>query len=232
MQIRRAAHRGHADHGWLKTWHTFSFASYHDPQWVQHGGLRVLNDDLIAPHSGFPTHPHHEMEIITYPVAGELTHTDSMGHSQKIRPGVVQVMSAGTGLTHGEFNRGDATARIIQCWIIPNERGLRPRYSQKQFDPAERVNHLRPLVSGDGREGTLVIGADALLSESLLEPGHSLSMQLGSGRLGWLQIVSGSLLANGDELATGDGLALSAGETLELAAHEADAQLLFFDLAG
>ena len=231
MQIRRAAHRGHADHGWLKTWHTFSFASYHDPQWVQHGGLRVLNDDLIAPHSGFPTHPHHEMEIITYPVAGELTHSDSMGHSQKIRPGEVQVMSAGTGLTHGEFNRGDATARIIQSWVIPNERGLRPRYSQKQFDPAGRVNRLRPLVSGDGREGTLVIGADALLSESLLEPGHSLDVKLGSGRLGWLQIVNGMLTANGEALAAGDGLALSAGETLELAAHEADAQLLFFELA-
>ena len=230
IRIRRSDERGRADRGWLQSWHTFSFADYFDPQHMGYRSLRVINDDVVAPASGFPRHPHRDMEIVTWVVEGALEHQDSMGHGSVIRPGDVQRMSAGTGVTHSEFNPspGERT-RLLQIWILPGRRGLAPSYEQKHFDEAGRRGRLRLIASPDGREGSVTLHQDARILAGSLGPGESVSFDPAPGRGGWIQVVRGSVALGDDELHEGDGATVE-GESVRLAARE-DSELLVFDLA-
>jgi redox-sensitive bicupin YhaK (pirin superfamily) len=227
---RPAAERGHADHGWLDTWHTFSFAGYHDPRYMGFQALRVINEDRVEPGRGFGTHPHDNMEILTYVIEGELEHKDSMGNGSIIRPGDVQHMSAGSGVTHSEFNpsRTDAV-HLLQIWIIPERRGTPPSYSQAHF-PAEQLRQGWKLVaSRDGRDGSVSLLRDVDLYAARLEPGQAVEMPLRPGRHAWLQIVEGTVSLNGYELETSDGAAISEESRLVVAASR-PSHLLLFDL--
>jgi hypothetical protein len=228
---RRAAERGHFDHGWLDTSHTFSFAGYHDPAHMGFRALRVINEDRVAGGRGFGAHSHNDMEIVTYVLEGALEHADSMGNRSVIVPGDVQRMSAGTGVTHSEFNpRPDEPVHFLQIWLLPSRRGLVPGYEQKAIPEPEERGVLRLVASRDGRVGSVTIHQDVDLYASRLQPGEKVQHALAPGRYAWLQVVSGRVDLNGTALAAGDGAAVSRESALEIAAVE-PAHFLLFDLA-
>jgi quercetin 2,3-dioxygenase len=229
ITIRRAADRGHFDHGWLNTYHTFSFADYHDPAHMGFRSLRVLNDDRVAPGQGFGEHRHRDMEIVSYVLEGALAHRDSMGNSGVIRPGDVQRMSAGTGVQHSEFN-GSRTEPVhfLQIWILPEARGVAPGYEQKTFPPETRRGKLRLIGSRDGREGSVTIRQDVDAYASVLEDGQNLRHVLAPGRHAWLQVAEGELEVNGNRLDEGDGAAVSGEGEIDIAGK--GAEFLLFDL--
>ena len=230
LHIRKAAERGHADHGWLNTWHTFSFADYHDPQFMGFKALRVINEDRVQPGEGFGTHPHRDMEIISYVIDGALEHKDSMGNGTIIRPGEVQRMSAGTGITHSEFNHSSKElVHFLQIWIFPDTKGLEPGYEQKFFSDEDKRGRLRLVASKDGRDGSLTIHQDAALYDSILEKGMEIDYPVPAGRHLWLQVVCGAVNVNGVSLGQSDGAAIS-DETLLKIIAEKDSELLLFNL--
>jgi redox-sensitive bicupin YhaK (pirin superfamily) len=232
MIVRRPSdERGHVDHGWLDTRHTFSFASYHDPRHMGFRALRVINEDVVRGGHGFPPHSHRDMEIVTYVLAGALEHQDSMGTRSVIVPGEVQRMSAGTGVTHSESNASRTEpVHLLQIWLLPGRTGLRPEYEQKAFPDADKRGALRLVAAGDGRAGAVTIHQDADLYASLLAPGERVKHRLAPGRHAFVHLVRGALTLNGTALATGDGAAVSDEADLELAAT-AESEVLLFDLA-
>lgn len=231
MKIRRSHERGGADHGWLKTRHSFSFADYYDPQWMGWGNLRVINEDHIAPGTGFGTHGHRDMEIVTYVLSGELAHKDSLGNGASIPPGDVQRMSAGRGILHSEFNHApNQTTHLLQIWILPSRQGIEPGYEQKGFVEAEKRGRLRLVASPDGSDGSVTIHADARLYAGLFDAGESAELLLDPKRKTYVHAVRGSLVANGEKLAAGDALLMDGEATLTLADGEG-AEVLVFDLA-
>ena len=231
IRKRPARARGHANHGWLDTWHTFSFARYYDPEHMGFRDLRVINDDVVAPGAGFGTHPPDTMEIVTYVLEGALAHRDSLGTGSVLRPGDVQRMSAGTGVTHSEFNHSpDEPLRLLQIWILPAEQGIAPGYEEKHFAEDERRGRLRLIVSPDGRDGSLRIHQDVAVHASILEPGEVVAHELAAGRHAWVQVARGAVTLDGVQLAEGDGAAVSDTDRLTFAAT-ARAEFLLFDLA-
>jgi hypothetical protein len=231
ITIRKSEDRGHFSHGWLDTFHTFSFDQYYDPAHVHWRSLRVINEDRVAPGQGFPTHSHRDMEIITYILSGALEHRDSMGSGSVIRPGDVQRMSAGSGVSHSEFNPSDSEpVHLLQIWILPKERGLAPSYEEKSFSEAERQGRLRLVASADGREGSVTIQQDACLYAAILNPGASVEHPLDANRYAWLQVARGAVQLNEFDLRQGDGAAVSNETDLRVVAQEA-AEILLFDLA-
>ena len=231
MQIRRSNARGHADHGWLKSFHSFSFAEYHDPLWMGWGNLRVINEDRIAPGTGFGTHGHRDMEIISYVLEGNLAHKDSMGNIKGIPPGDVQRMSAGTGVRHSEFNHApDQTTHLLQIWIEPNVRGIQPGYEQKSFADAEKQGQLRLVASPDGASGSVTVHADAAMYAGLFDGADRAELPLDPARKAYVHVVRGALSVNGERLQGGDAMAL-AGETALTLDHGEQAEVLVFDLS-
>lgn len=230
IEIRRSAERGHADHGWLDTHHTFSFADYFDPEFMQFGPLRVLNQDRVTGGRGFGTHGHQEMEIVSYVLEGVMEHKDSLGHGSRMRPGDVQLMSAGTGVLHSEFNgSADEPLHFLQMWVVPAERGTSPRYEQKQFSEEERRGRLRLVVSPDGADGSLTIGQDAKLYTGLFGSEEEAHFDLGQGRSAWLHVARGRLRLGEAELAPGDGAGIRDEERLTLRGIE-NAEVVVWDL--
>jgi quercetin 2,3-dioxygenase len=230
ITIRPSDERGHADHGWLDTRHTFSFAGYRDPTHMGFRVLRVINEDHVAPGQGFGTHPHNDMEIITYVLDGALEHKDSLGTGSVIRRGDVQRMSAGRGVLHSEFNHSEEEpVHLLQIWLYPSVRGLQPSYDQKRFDDDSKRGRLRLLVSPDGRDGSLGMHQDAYLYATILESDAHVTHRFEPGRYGWIQVVDGSVRVNGSELKAGDGAAISDESQLVLTAKQA-AEVLLFDL--
>lgn len=230
LQLRKAGERGHFDHGWLDTYHTFSFAEYHDPAHVSFRSLRVMNEDVVAPGQGFGMHGHRDMEIVTIVLFGALEHRDSLGNGEVLRPGELQRMSAGTGIMHSEFNPSPSEpVHLYQIWLLPDKRGLTPSYEQKPFDPAARINRWQLVASPDAADGSLRIHQDARVFLADIGRGQTLTRELAPGRYGWLQTLKGSLQANGIGMNKSDGLALGDTPRLELHATE-DANVLFFDL--
>ena len=231
INIRRSEERGHANHGWLDSRFTFSFADYFDPEHEQFRTLRVMNDDRIAGGGGFPMHPHRDMEIVTYVLDGELEHRDSMGNGSVIKPGDVQYMSAGTGVTHSEFNASKSKpVHLYQIWMFPERKGLKPIYDQKNFGESEKRGKLRVLASPDGREGSVKIRQNNELYAAVLADGESVRHELKPQRHAYVQVARGSVKLNGRELAEGDGAAISAEKALELTGVKG-AEVLLFDLA-
>ncbi len=231
ITVRKSVERGFADHGWLKSHHTFSFADYYDPEHMGFRSLRVINEDYVEPGQGFGTHPHRDMEIITYVVKGAVAHKDSMGSSATVTPGEVQVMSAGTGVTHSEFNPSDMEKlHLLQIWIKPKVRGTKPSYSQKAFPDNERKDKLKLMAAADGRADAVSIGQDTSLYSSLLSAATTLKHQFKTGRAGWLQVVSGDLTVNGISLHPGDGAKIEEEASIEILAKTAS-EFLLFDLA-
>jgi redox-sensitive bicupin YhaK (pirin superfamily) len=231
MKIRKSSERGHFDHGWLDTYHTFSFDQYHDAAHVHFRSVRVINEDRVAAAHGFPMHSHRDMEIITYILSGALEHRDSMGNGSVIRPGDVQRMTAGTGVSHSEFNPSRTEAcHLLQIWIMPGSRNLTPSYEQKFFTDDERRGGLRLIASADGADGAVTINQDARVYASLLNQGQSIKHTFDTGRYAWLQLARGSLEVNGANLSAGDGAAISKESRVEISAAE-DSELLLFDLA-
>lgn len=230
MQVIRADERGKTRIGWLDSKHTFSFGSYYNPNAMGFSTLRVINDDRVAPGQGFGTHPHRDMEIISYVVEGQLEHKDSMGTGSVIEPGDVQIMSAGTGVTHSEFNPSrENPVRFLQIWIPPAEQGAKPRYDQKRFDWTERRGKLRVLVSPDGEQDSLPIRQNARILGGLFDEGEEATFELPRGRNAWVQVVKGKLEVNGVELTEGDGLAVAEEQALQFKGI-ADSEVLLFDL--
>jgi hypothetical protein len=230
ITLRRSQERGHADHGWLKSLHSFSFADYYDPAHMGFGPLRVINEDRIAPGTGFGTHGHRDMEIISYVLDGELAHRDSMGNGSVIRPGDVQRMSAGSGVRHSEYNHAEGKAtHFLQIWIEPDVTGIVPSYEEKRFADAEKQGRLRLVASPDGAEGSVRIHQDARLYASRLAAGEALSANLAPGRLGYLHVVRGVVTVNGHSLAGGDAAKLQDETALALHAG-GEAEVLLFDL--
>lgn len=228
---RPAAARGHANHGWLDSFHTFSFADYYDPQHMGFRALRVINEDFVNPGRGFGTHHHEDMEIITYVLEGELAHQDSLGNGASIRPGEVQRMSAGTGIDHSEFNHSkDALVHLLQIWILPERRGITPSYEQKTFPIEQTQNGLVLVAARDGRDGAVTVHQDVALYAGKLAAGAKIEHALAKDRHAWLQVARGSVEVNGQKLAQGDGLAVSDETRLAISASEA-AEVLLFDLA-
>ncbi len=231
-QIRRSHDRGFADHGWLKSFHTFSFADYVDPDHVQFGPLRVINEDRVAAGAGFGTHSHRDMEIISYVLEGALAHRDSLGNGSTIRPGDVQRMSAGTGVQHSEFNPDPCDAvHFLQIWIQPSEQGIEPSYEEKYFAPQEKRGRLRLIASPDGAGGSLLIHQDARVYAGLFTGLEQAQFQAERGRRVYLHVARGALTANGSELEAGDALALTDGTRLHLTKPQ-EAEVLVFDLPG
>jgi redox-sensitive bicupin YhaK (pirin superfamily) len=231
IHIRKSQERGHANHGWLNTYFTFSFADYYDPKHVQFRTLRVLNDDRIAAGAGFPEHPHRDMEIITYVLEGGLAHRDSMGNGSVIRPGDVQYMSAGTGVTHSEFNASKSEpAHLLQIWMLPEKKGLKPVYGQKNFAESEKRGKLRLVASPDGRDGSVTIRQDNELYATVLGKGESARHELKPDRHAYVQVARGSVKLNGKELQEGDGATISEEKGIELTGVK-DTEVLLFDLA-
>ena len=231
ITVRPAKERGHFDHGWLDTYHSFSFSEYLDPAHMGFRSLRVINEDRVDPKAGFPPHSHRDMEIITYVLAGALAHRDSMGNGSVIRPGDVQRMSAGTGVTHSEANGSDTEpVHLLQIWILPEKRGIVPSYEEKRFSPEEKRGRLRLVASRDGADGSVTIHQDARVYASLLDPGQTVRHTLDRGRGAWLHLVAGAATVNGAALAAGDGAAIQNESTLEIHAGE-PTELLLFDLA-
>lgn len=231
ITVRPGKERGHFDHGWLDTYHTFSFSQYHDPAHMGFRSLRVINEDRVEPGAGFPPHSHRDMEIITYVLAGGLAHKDSMGNASTIRPGNVQRMSAGTGVTHSEYNGSDMEpVHLLQIWILPQTRNLPPSYEEKIFSAADKQGRLRLVASQDARDGSARIHQDASVYASLLEPGQTVRHPLAAGRGAWIHLVSGAATVNGKLLTTGDGAAIEQEADVEIVATAAT-ELLLFDLA-
>jgi len=229
FRIRKAEERGHFDHGWLDTYHTFSFADYYDPEHMGFRSLRVINDDRVAPGHGFPMHAHRDMEIVTYVLDGAVAHRDSMGTGSTIRPGEVQRMSAGTGVRHSEVNPLDDTElHLLQIWLLPERSGITPGYEQKAFSDEERRGKLRLVASHDGREGSVTIHQAAELYASLLDGGASVTHEFAPNRYGWLHVARGNATLNGIALGAGDGVAI-ADETSVTISGEG-AEILLFDL--
>ena len=231
MLVRRSEARGHADHGWLRSHHSFSFADYFDPQWMGWGNLRVINEDRIAPGTGFGTHGHRDMEIVSYVLQGNLAHKDSMGNVEGIPPGEVQRMSAGTGVMHSEFNHApDSETHFLQIWIEPNVRGIPPSYEQKAFADAEKRGVLRRVASNDTAEGAVKLHADATIYAGLFDGAESARLALDPTRKAYVHLVRGELSVNGQALKTGDAVALRDEAALVLD-QARDAEVLVFDLA-
>ncbi len=231
---RYANDRGHADHGWLDSRHTFSFADYYDPAQMGFRALRVINEDRVKPARGFGAHPHRDMEIISYVLEGALAHRDSMGNGSTIRPGDVQRMSAGTGVTHSEENGSRSEpVHFLQIWLLPERRGLAPGYEQKHFDDADKRGRLRLVASPDGDEDSVTVHQDARLYATILGPGQRAGLELPAGRHAWVQVVRGKLLVNGQAFGAGDGVALSDEKSVDLegVSHGEEAEALVFDLA-
>jgi redox-sensitive bicupin YhaK (pirin superfamily) len=227
--IRRANERGHAEHGWLDSYHTFSFANYYDPNWMGFRSLRVINDDLVMPKMGFGTHPHRDMEIVTYVLSGALQHKDSMGNGRIIRPGEVQYMAAGTGVQHSEFNPSqDEAVHFLQIWVVPERRGVKPRYGEKSLVDAPK-GQFNLVTSKSGRDNSLAINQDVELYLAKLEPGNEVSHALKPGRHAWVHVAEGEVKFNGDVLRTGDAVALSEETVVQLVADK-PSQVLVFDL--
>ncbi|HSP62411.1 MAG TPA: pirin family protein [Pyrinomonadaceae bacterium] len=231
ITIRKSQDRGHFSHGWLDTYHTFSFDQYYDPAHMHFRSLRVINEDRVAPGQGFPTHSHRDMEIITYILSGALEHRDSMGNGSVIRPGDVQRMSAGSGVSHSEFNPSDSEAvHLLQIWILPESRGLAPSYEEKSFSEDERRGRLRLVASADGRGGSVTIHQDARLYAAILDAGAAVQHPRGANRYAWLQVARGVISLNEMELQQGDGAAVSNETDLKIVAQEST-EILLFDLA-
>jgi len=228
--LRKSGERGHVDHGWLDTQHTFSFADYHDPAHMGFRDLRVINEDRVAASRGFGAHSHRDMEILTWVISGAVQHEDSLGNRAVVRPGEVQRMTAGTGVTHSEVNPLAEELHLLQIWILPERRGLEPGYEQRAFADADRRGRLLRVASPEASDGSVRIHQDVSLYTSLLASGESLSHTLSAGRHAWLQLISGSVDASGERLQAGDGLAVSGEPRLEIRASE-PAELLLFDLA-
>jgi redox-sensitive bicupin YhaK (pirin superfamily) len=230
ITVRKAEDRGHANHGWLDSHHTFSFADYHDPRFMGFGPLRVINDDTVAGGGGFPPHSHRDMEIISYVLEGALQHKDNLGNGSVMKPGDVQRMSAGTGVVHSEFNASpDARVHFLQIWVQPRAKGLPAGYEQKHFSEEEKRGRLRLVASPDGAEGSVRIQQDARLFAALLEKGQAVRHPLAAGRKGWLQVARGSVQLNGTALKAGDGVAIEGEPQLELST-DSSAEVLLFDL--
>jgi redox-sensitive bicupin YhaK (pirin superfamily) len=229
--LRKSEDRGSANFGWLDSKHSFSFGSYYDPRHMGFGPLRVINEDQVAPGGGFPTHPHGDMEIISYVLQGALQHRDSLGTGSVIRPGDVQRMTAGTGIRHSEFNASKTEpVHFLQIWIIPERKALEPSYEQKTFGLSEKAGQLRLVGSRHGREGSVVIHQDVDLYASVLESGQRVSHTLAARRIAWVQVARGSILLNGESLQAGDGLAIETAGELQLEGRE-NAEVLLFDMA-
>ena len=230
ITVRKAADRGAVNFGWLDSKHTFSFGSYHDPDHMGFGHLRVINDDHVEPGQGFGTHPHRDMEIVSYVIDGSLQHKDNMGNGSVIEYGEVQRMTAGTGVQHSEFNpSADKPVHFLQIWILPEQMSLAPGYEQKKFDVEDKHNQLRLVISRDGRAGSLRVHQDVDMYASVMEPGAELRHHFAAGRQGWLQVIRGEVSVNGNALRTGDGAAVEDIEELQLDASE-NSELLLFDM--
>jgi len=230
--VRPAQSRGHEDHGWLDSRHTFSFADYHDYNHMGFGALRVINEDRVAPGGGFPTHGHRDMEILSYVVEGALAHKDSLETVSVIRPGDVQVMTAGTGIRHSEFNTSQVEpVHFLQIWLLPERQGLRPRYEQKTFPPSEKRGRLRLIASHDGRDGSLIIHQNADVFATLVNDGESVAHRLDAGRRAWVQVVRGSADIDDVPVHAGDGAAIEGEAAFSIKSRERDAEILVFDLA-
>ncbi|MFN7570837.1 MAG: pirin family protein [Betaproteobacteria bacterium] len=230
LTLRRAQERGYADHGWLQSYHSFSFADYHDPAHMGFGPLRVINEDRVAPGQGFGTHGHRDMEIISYVLDGELAHKDSMGNGSVIRPGDVQRMSAGRGVLHSEFNHAAGqTSHFLQIWIEPNVRGIVPSYEEKNFAAEDKRGRLRQVASPDGADGSVTIHQDARLYVGLFNGDESAALPLAAGRRAYVHVARGSIAVNGERLSAGDAAKIERASAVELAGGEA-AEVLVFDL--
>jgi redox-sensitive bicupin YhaK (pirin superfamily) len=230
MQIRKAQDRGHANHGWLDTWHTFSFADYQDPRHMGFRALRVINEDWVQPGMGFGMHGHRDMEIVTYVLEGALEHRDSMGHGAALRPGEFQHMSAGTGIRHSEFNPSpDKQVHLYQIWLLPRQTGLPPSYQQKSFPPGEQRGRFRVVASPDGVDGSLQIQQDAGIYLANLNAGETVTHLLAPGRHAWLQMLRGRGAMQAQTLAAGDGVAVSDERSITITAAE-PSELMLFDL--
>ncbi|MBI2805968.1 MAG: pirin family protein [Planctomycetes bacterium] len=231
IQVRKARERGHFDHGWLNTYHTFSFADYHDPAHMGFKSLRVINEDRVQPGQGFGTHGHRDMEIITCVLEGALEHKDSLGNGSIIKPGELQRMSAGTGIQHSEFNPSDAeSVHLYQIWLLPNKRGVSPSYQQRAFSDDEKAGRWCLVASPDGADNSLIIQQDARLHLSSLRPGQAVSHQLVAGRSAWVQVLRGTVALNGELLAAGDGAAVSDEKHLGVEC-QGESEVMLFDLA-
>jgi redox-sensitive bicupin YhaK (pirin superfamily) len=231
LAIRRADERGHAQHGWLNTYHSFSFADYYDAEHVHYGALRVLNDDRIAGGQGFGAHGHRDMEIVTYVLDGALAHRDSMGNGSTIRPGDVQRMSAGTGVMHSEFNGSpDEEVHLLQIWLLPSQRGGAPGYEEKRFTDADKRGRLRVVASPDGRDGSVTVQSDASIHAALIDGDEHVQYAVPSGRRTYVHVARGALEVNGERLDAGDAAMIEAESSITLAHGEA-AEVLLFDLA-
>jgi quercetin 2,3-dioxygenase len=223
--------RGNTKISWLNSYHTFSFGNFYDPNRMGFRSLRVINDDRVAPGAGFGAHSHQNMEIITYVLSGELEHKDSLGNGEIIKPGDAQIMSAGTGITHSEYNPSESNpVHFLQIWILPNRKGIKPRYEQRSFAPEERRGQLRLIVAPDGREGAVTIYQDVELYVADLEPGNEISYSVKPDRYAWVQVAQGNLTLNDESLQAGDGVQISGAEDLTLRA-DTGAEVLIFDLA-
>jgi len=228
--VRPARERGCFDHGWLKTCHTFSFAGYHDPRYMGFESLRVINEDHVAAGMGFGTHPHRDMEIVTYVLDGALEHKDSMGNGEVLRPNEFQRMTAGTGITHSEFNpSAKEPVHLYQIWLLPDRKGHTPSYEQKSFEKSGRLGRWQVVASPDGREGSLSIHQDAMIHLADLSPGKELEYPFAGGRSGWLQVLRGKATLDGNKLGAGDGVAIS-DEALMGLSTEDGAEVMLFDL--
>lgn len=230
ITVRRSNERGHANHGWLDTHYTFSFSDYYDPRFMGFRDLRVINEDFIEPDQGFPKHGHRDMEIITYMISGELSHRDSMGNGETIRPNEVQRMTAGTGVLHSEFSSPTDKTHLLQIWILPEKQRLTPEYEQKRFGPEEKQGKLRLVASRGGDDGSVHINQDVKLYASVLSSGEELAYDLQTGRHAWIQLISGQLDVNGDTLNAGDGAAISDEQKLLIKPLADNSEFLLFDL--
>jgi redox-sensitive bicupin YhaK (pirin superfamily) len=230
ITVRPAAERGHADHGWLDSWHSFSFAEYHDPRHVHWGPLRVINEDRVQPGRGFGTHGHRDMEIISYVISGALGHKDSMGNAASIVPGEVQRMSAGTGVTHSEYNHdAQGTTHFLQIWIIPDRMGVAPGYAQRSYTDEDKRGRLRLVVSPDGAEASVTIHQDARMYAGLFDGNERATLDLAEGRLGYVHVVRGEVTVNGHALKAGDALLYRDEPRIGIEGGR-DAEVLVFDL--
>lgn len=230
ITLRKSSDRGFADHGWLKTYHTFSFSNYQDPDHVRFRSLRVMNEDWVAPGQGFGTHPHANMEIVTYVLEGALEHKDSMGNGEVLRPGEFQRMTAGTGITHSEFNPSkENPVHLYQIWLYPNQQNLPPSYEQKHFDPNEQLDQFRIVASPDAEHGSLTIHQDARIYLATLSGTRTVSHSIAPGRYAWLQVLRGSAQLDGFDLQAGDGVAFSLQTEIEVSSTSS-AEVMLFDL--
>ncbi len=233
ITVRPSAERGHANHGWLDTHFSFSFAEYYDPRHMGFRDLRVINEDRISPGRGFGMHPHRDMEILTYVIDGELSHRDSMGRGATLKRNDVQRMSAGTGVMHSEVNQSDKPVHLLQIWILPQVEGLKPSYEDRTFSAEEKYNQLRLIASHDGRDGSTTINQDASVYATVLDSGKSVELDMEPDRHGWVQLISGEVDVNGTRLTKGDGAAVSGEEHLRIASTSGNgaAEFLVFSLA-